>query len=184
MLRFQRGDEDGFVELFRRHHHPMARYLYRFTGSEAVAEELVQETFLRIHRARATYTPRARWRTWAYRIATNVALNHLRRAERAAEHVAAGEEGEPERVVVADPRPEGADRRAEAAELARRLAAALAELPEAQRTAFLLSRLEGFGYKEVAEVLETTVPAVKSLVFRARDHLRRAAADLLPEAYR
>ncbi len=184
MLRFQRGDEAGFVELFRRHHHPMAQYLYRFTGSAARAEELVQESFLRIYRARATYEPRARWRTWAYRIATNLALNEVRRREHQATHVATGEEGEEGRVVVPDHGAAGADQQAEAAELADRLHAALATLPETQRTAFLLSKVEGFRYREIAEVLEISVPAVKSLIFRARDHLKEAARELLPEAYR
>jgi len=183
MLRFQRGDEAGFVELFRRHHHPMAQFLYRFTGSSARAEELVQDAFLRVYRARATYEPRAKWRTWAYRIATNVALNEVRRREHHATHVATGEEGEEGRVVVPDPAGATAEAEAEAAELADRLHAALEELPETQRTAFLLSKVEGFRYQEIAQVLETSVPAVKSLIFRARDHLKEAARDLLPEEY-
>ncbi len=184
MLRFQRGDEAGFVDLFRRHHHPMAQFLYRFTGSSARAEELVQEAFLRIYRARATYAPRAKWRTWAYRIATNLALNELRRREHHAAHVAAGEEGEEGRVVVADPAGATAEEEAEATELADRLHTALDALTDKQRTAFLLSKVEGFRYQEIAQVLETSVPAVKSLIFRARDQLKEAARDLLPEVYR
>lgn len=184
MLRFQRGDEAGFVELFRRHHHPMAQYLYRFTGSNARAEELVQDCFLRVYRARASYQPEAKWRTWAYRIATNLALNELRRREHHAGHVATGEEGEEGRVVVVDRGAAGADQQAEAAELVDRLHAALAALPVNQRTAFLLAQVEGFRYQEIAQVLEVSVGAVRSLIFRARDQLKAAARDLLPEAYR
>ena len=78
----------------------------------------------------------------------------------------------------------GADQQAEAAELVDRLHAALAALPENQRTAFLLAQVEGFRYQEIAQVLEVSVGAVKSLIFRARDQLKAAARDLLPEAYR
>lgn len=189
MLRFQRGDETAFVELFRRHHRAMINYLYRYTGRRDRAEELVQECFLRIYRGRAGYTPTARWTTWAYRIATNLALNELRRREAHTVHVAVAGDGAAEEegdwaAVVADPTPDRADDQLEGRELADRLQAALDRLPEPQRTAFLLCKVEGLSYRDIAQVLETSESAVKSLIFRARDALKREAAELLPPAYR
>ena len=82
MLAFRDGDEAAFDRLFRRWAGPLLRYLERMIGDGAVAEELVQETFFRVHRARARYESRARFSTWLYRIATNLAINELKRPRR------------------------------------------------------------------------------------------------------
>ena len=89
MLRVAEGDEAGFNYLAQKYHRPMIHFLYRMVGNQAVAEELAQEVFLRVYRARSSYRAEARFTTWLYRIATNLAVNHARdtRHERAAQTV-------------------------------------------------------------------------------------------------
>ncbi len=89
MLRVAAGDEAGFNYLAQKYHRPMIHFLYRMVGNQAVAEELTQEVFLRVYRARASYRAEARFTTWLYRIATNLAVNHARdtKHERAAQTI-------------------------------------------------------------------------------------------------
>jgi RNA polymerase sigma-70 factor (ECF subfamily) len=82
MLAFSAGDTSAFDGLFRRWAEPLLHYLERMVGDTGTAEELLQDTFLRVHRARERYQPRARFSTWLYRIATNLALNELKRPRR------------------------------------------------------------------------------------------------------
>jgi len=166
MLAFQRGDARAFDALFERWAARLVRFLERMVEDRASAEELAQEAFLRVHRARERYEPGARFSTWLYRIATNLALNELRRPRRRHSHASTGDEqaglselraSEPAADTVVDAR-----RRSEA------LVRELALLPERQRTALWLAAGEGLSYAEVADVLETTTKSVKSLVHRAR----------------
>ncbi|MBW2359577.1 MAG: RNA polymerase sigma factor [Deltaproteobacteria bacterium] len=167
MLAFRSGDVAAFDQLFRRWSGPLLRYIDRMVRDLATAEELVQEVFIRVHRARERYSPDARFSTWLYRIATNLALNELRRPRHRSVHRSTDEDG-------AAPLP---DRAASTEDLvdARRLGAAaeraLLELPEKQRAALCLTAVEGLSYAEVAEALEVTEKAVKSLVHRARSSL-------------
>jgi RNA polymerase sigma-70 factor (ECF subfamily) len=174
MLAFRSGDASAFDALFRRWSAPLLRYLERMLRDAGAAEELVQEVFLRVHRARERYQPEARFSTWLYRIATNLALNELRRPRRREPHRSADDAEAPELA---------ADAAApEAVVDARRLGAwalrELAALPENQRAALCLSAVEGLSYAEVAEALEVSESAVKALVHRARS----ALAARLPRA--
>jgi len=168
MLAFRSGDRTAFDQLFRRWAGPMLRYLVRMVRDAGTAEDLLQETFLRVFRAQERYQPEARFSTWLYTIATNLALNELRRPRRRAPHRSA-DEGESDEVhlVLEGNEPRADDvihaRRA-SAELERELAA----LPERQRAALMLSAVEGLSYAEVAVSLETTEKSVKALVHRAR----------------
>jgi len=168
MLAFRSGDRTAFDQLFRRWAGPMLRYLERMVRDAGTAEDLLQETFLRVFRAQERYQPEARFSTWLYTIATNLALNELRRPRRRAPHRSA-DEGESDEVhlVLEGNEPRADDvihaRRA-SAELERELAA----LPERQRAALMLSAVEGLSYAEVAVSLETTEKSVKALVHRAR----------------
>jgi RNA polymerase sigma-70 factor (ECF subfamily) len=144
MLAFRDGDGRAFDALFRRWSGPLLRYLERMVRDTAAAEELVQEAFLRVHRARNRYLPEARFSTWLYRIATNLALNELRRPGRRQPHRSADEEG-------AAPLPAGdpavdevVDARRRCAEVERELEA----LPERQRAALWLTAVEGLSYRE------------------------------------
>ena len=167
MLAFRDGDAAAFDGLFQRWASPLLRYLERMLRDAAAAEDLVQEVFLRVHRARERYTPDARFSTWLYRIATNLALNELRRPRRRDPHQSTDEDGAVWLVSDASPTDEIVD--------ARRLGeAALRELealPERQRAALWLTAVEGLAYSEVAAALDVSEKAVKALVHRGRSAL-------------
>ena len=164
MLAFSAGDDSAFDGLFRRWAGPLLRYLERMVGDMATAEELVQETFLRVYRARDRYEPRARFSTWLYRIGTNLALNELKRPRRRNQHD--GEIVEEIRSS-ATPTDELVGARRTQGDVERELAV----LPERQRMALWLSAVEGHSYAEVAKILDTTEKSVKALVHRGRTAL-------------
>jgi RNA polymerase sigma-70 factor (ECF subfamily) len=179
MVAFQGGDERAFRSLFEKHGRAMVSFCHHFVRDRARAEELAQDVFLKLHRSAARYQPTAHFKTFLYRIASNHCLNELRRGEYAGRRAVRerGAEAEP---VDPDLLPAGTSTPEEDA-VARALGGAvdalLARLPEKQRAAFVLARLEGLPYDEIAVVMETTVPAVKSLVHRATV---AAAAALAP----
>ncbi len=165
MLAFQNGDEAAFDSLFRRHARVLLGFFWRATGSRTAGEELVQETFLKIHRYKASYEPRATFRTYLFTVARSILQDNWRRMqkqkaerslERAPEPVAHG--NNPERA-------------AASREALLQVERALEELPESQRTALLLVRYQGLPYEEAAATMGVTVIAVKSLLNRARKHL-------------
>ena len=176
MLAFRDGDDAAFDALFERWAGKLLRFLERMVRDAAVAEELVQETFLRVHRARARYAPDAKFSTWLYTIASNVARNELRRPFRRAPHDStdAEREGAP-LVLAAEESPVDAivNARREGAEVE----AALAHLPERQRAALWLAAVDGLSYAEVAKALETSESSVKALVHRARVALAAQLAN-------
>jgi RNA polymerase sigma-70 factor (ECF subfamily) len=168
----------------------------RYLGSRyAGVEDVAQDVFVRIYRARHGWQPRAQVKTWVYSIAVNACLNEIRKL-RSQKHrlvgsftaVFGGEGDEAEQAArgagVEDPRAgQPPPRRAGAGagasdEVGLRVRAAVDALPEQQRLATVLARFHGCSHEEVAEVMGTTVPAVKSLLMRARDRLRRVLADL------
>jgi RNA polymerase sigma-70 factor (ECF subfamily) len=176
MVAFQRGDPSAFRTLYQRHARAMVAFCHHFVRNAARAEELAQDVFVSLHRSARRYTPRARFRTFLYRIATNHCLNEIRRGEyafRAKE--GGGAFFDPDAIASPGADPEEAAR---GAALERAVGALLARLPEKQRAALVLCRFEGMSYQEIAQVLETSVPAVKSLVHRATV---AAAAALAPE---
>lgn len=176
MLAFRDGDDAAFDVLFERWAGKLLRFLERMVRDAAVAEELVQETFLRVHRARARYAPDAKFSTWLYTIASNVARNELRRPFRRAPHDStdAEREGAPlELVAEESPVDEIVNARREGAEVE----AALAHLPERQRAALWLAAVDGLSYAEVAKALETSESSVKALVHRARVALAAQLAN-------
>ena len=182
MLKARDGDHAAFRELFRRHSDSLINFVFRFMGNRDRAEELVQDAFLQIFRARARYEPRARFAPYLYRVATNLCLNELRRFEYqgkidALEEPEADDE-EPRGL--ADDRLPTAEEHVAGVETAERIQKVLDRLPPNQRSALLLSRVEGLSYQEVAESLDTSVSAVKSLIFRGTQALRDQLKDLLP----
>lgn len=165
MLAFRAGDVGAFDALFERWAGRLLRYLERMLRDAALAEELVQEVFVRVHRARERYQPTARFSTWLFTIGTRLALNELRRPSRRHRHESTDADERPVELVADDPPADAVvDARRRGAALERELAA----LPERQRTALWLAAVEGLSYAEVAEALETTEASVKSLVHRAR----------------
>jgi RNA polymerase sigma-70 factor (ECF subfamily) len=170
MLAFAAGDEAAFAALFERWSRPLLRYLERLVREAATAEELVQETFVRVHRAREQYRPEARFSTWLYRIATHLAWNELRRPRRRVPHDSVDADA-------AAPLPaQGApvDELVHARRVSAEVEVALAGLPERQRAALWLAAVEGQSYADVAAALDTSETAVKALVHRARTALAAA----------
>lgn len=184
MLRARAGDLGSFEELFRKYMKPLMNFVRRFTGSQAVAEELTQDIFLKVYRARAGYEPKSRFSTYLYRVATNHCLNELRRGEWKArfDPIDASSEAQEGRASaeLPDPAP-SAEAIAESSQLCAAVEAALASLPENQRAAILLLRYQGLSYEEIAEALGSSVPAVKSLLNRAKNALKDRLAPYLGE---
>jgi RNA polymerase sigma-70 factor (ECF subfamily) len=167
MLAFRDGDDGAFDVLFERWAGRVLRFVERMVGEASVAEDLVQETFVRVWRARARYQPEARFSTWLFTIAGNAARNELRRPFRRSPHDSVDDEreGAPLELPGGDP---PTDAVVDARRTGRGLEASLAALPERQREALWLRAVEGLSYAEVAEALATTEKSVKALIHRAR----------------
>jgi RNA polymerase sigma-70 factor (ECF subfamily) len=179
MLAVQRGEMAAFRELFDKHVAGAIGFATQFVGSRARAEELIQDVFLQLYRTRSRYAPRARFKTWLYRMVTNACLSEMRRAD-----YRAGRDAHPPPGESTDPRgcaPEATARSTEDAvlgqEALRRMQIVLDALPPTQRAALLLVRAEGFSYDDVAKTLSCSLPAVKSLVHRATVSLRERLKD-------
>ena len=184
MLRVQAGDQDAFQELFRKLSPRVLQYTRRFVGSEAQAEEVTQDVFVQVFRFRHRYKPQSRLTTWIFTIATNLCLNELRRPER---HLRVDiwdrrdDDDRREGPQLADPDAVTAEEGAATRQLARRLEAAVGALPPKQRAALLLSRIDGLAYRDVADVLGCTEGAVKALLFRATQTLKKSLHEFLPK---
>jgi RNA polymerase sigma-70 factor, ECF subfamily len=165
MLTFCRGQEDAFVELYRRYRDRIVAFCKRIVGTDAQAEEAAQDVFIKLYRARDGYTQRSRFSTFIYRIAANHCLNLQARVEH--KFVARGVEidARPAPNVSHAPAPHAA---LEQGELREQLSRALATLPDRQRTALVLVHYEGLSYEEAAEAIDVTESALKSLIHRAR----------------
>ncbi len=175
MLRLAAGDEACFSYLVGKYHRAMIHFLFRMVRNQAVAEELAQEVFLRVYRSRESYRAEAKFTTWLYRIATNLAVNYARdtRKERGAQTVyldaADGETGAmPD---VADDRP-GVEQQLLRNERMEAIRAQVMALPERQRAAVLMHKYQGLDYRQIGEVLKLSESATKSLLFRAYQTLR------------
>jgi len=177
MLRVKDGDERSFAGLLSKHRDPLINYLYRMVQNAAVAEELAQEVFLRVYRARNTYEPTAKFTTWLYRIATHVALNSLRdrRYEKKVEPLEGPDGAFPRELRAAGPTVE--ERLVEQVRQ-REIRQAVLALPEKQRAAVVLHKYQEFDYREIAATLHCSESAVKSLLFRAYETLRGRLAHL------
>jgi RNA polymerase sigma-70 factor (ECF subfamily) len=171
MLRVKAGDERAFRALFDKHKRKIVNFARRYLHQNARAEDAAQEVFLRLYRARASYEPKTRFTTYLYRITTNTCLNHLRQKEFV---LRKDDEEESLSDRLADAPANSPDNALIGRELEGRVQRALAALPDSQRTALLLLRTEDLSYEQIAEVMETTVPAVKSLLNRAREQMLQA----------
>ena len=171
MAKVAKGDQRAFRELARRHVPVMLGLARRMLGNAAEAEDVAQEAMLRVWTHAPRWQPLALFRTWLSRVVVNLCLDRKRKAAWV-ELEAAGE--------IADSAPLAGEA-AEAAERERLLAAAIAELPERQRAAIVLSYTEGMSNAQVAEILDTTVSAVETLLVRGKQNLRRALAHVISE---
>ncbi len=173
MCRARDGDPEAFAELFRRWRRPMVRFAVRFCGRQDRGEELAQDIFLKIYRARARYVPREAFRSYIFRVATNHCINEVRRAE----HRHRGGSVDAMPIEPGDDDRPGADALVHADRIQKAVRSAVAALPETQRAALLLQKEHGLPLTEIADNLETTVSAVKSLLNRAR---KKLTAELAP----
>ena len=176
MMRVREGDVEAFHELFAKYHKPIFNYCFRVIGNRDRAEELTQDAFLQIYRARERYEPRARFVTYLFRVATNLCLNEkrhlsIREGTFSLDASRGGEYGDLPRELP-DPRAESAETVVGRDEIALQVQKTLAGLPGRQSSALLLSRVNGMSYSEVSDTLGISVNAVKSLVFRATRVLR------------
>lgn len=178
MLRAKAGDQAGFGLLVERHRGPVIRFLYRMVENQAVAEELAQEVFLRVYKARGGYEPTAKFTTWLFRIATNLALNHLRdgRGRRIEDSLDQTDLDSP-RSEPADGRP-SVEQALVAESRLREVRRAVGALPDKQRVAVLMHKYQEMEYSQIARILDCSESAVKSLLFRAYGTLRMRLAHL------
>lgn len=178
MLRVRDGDQASFGVLLERHRGPVIHFLYRMVQNQAVSEELAQEVFLRVYRSRNTYQPTAKFTTWLFRIATHLALNRLRdgRNEKLQESLSV------------DPAQGGSRQLAQQGRTTEQelvyqvtlqeVRSAIETLPAKQRAAVLMHKYEEMEYAQIANALNCSESAVKSLLFRAYETLRARLAHL------
>jgi RNA polymerase sigma-70 factor, ECF subfamily len=182
MLRVKTGDQSAFDYLVQKYRRPMVSFMYRMARNSAAAEDLAQEVFLRVYRSRESYEASAKFTTWLYRIATNLAVNHARdtRHERPEVTVSLDEPDDDtgttlevpdttlnaEQVMVRRERMLAIRRKVEA-------------LPEQQKLAVIMHKYQQMDYKQIADVLKKSESATKSLLFRAYETLREQLKEYL-----
>jgi RNA polymerase sigma-70 factor (ECF subfamily) len=183
MLGVRAGDETSFELLLQRYRIPLVNFLYRMVRDSGQAEDLAQEVFLRVYRARRDYAPSAKFTTWLFRIATNLALNSIRDGRHRQMDVSIDQtidDGEQEqaRLDVADKSPDIEHRLLERDRSAM-IRSAVDSLPDKQRAAVLLHKYQEMDYSDIARALECSESALKSLLFRAYETLRVQLAPLV-----
>lgn len=182
MLRVKTGDESAFTYLVQKYRRQMVGFMYRMCHNTAAAEELAQEVFLRVYRSRESYEASAKFNTWLYRIATNLAVNHARdtRHERAENTLRLDE---PDQETGTTPDLADGSLTAEEQMLQRERMAVIRQkvqaLPERQRLAVVMHKYQQMDYREIAEVMKLSESATKSLLFRAYETLREQLKELV-----
>ena len=176
MLRIKRGDRDAFAELVDAWKQPVLNFVTRTLRDPDEAEDVAQSVFVQIYRARDRYEPSARFAAWLFTIARNCCLNELRRRSRHRTESLDAPALDPDNDSApqfADPRIRTPDELALVDELELKVEAAVADLPETQRTALLLFQREELPYEDIAKILGVSLSATKSLIHRARETLKQ-----------
>jgi RNA polymerase sigma-70 factor, ECF subfamily len=182
MLDVKAGDDRSFDLLLQKYRTPLVNFLYRMVRDTATAEDLAQEVFLRVYRARKQYSPSAKFTTWLFRIATNLALNSVRDNRHRQKDVSIDaasspdEDAAPMQLRAPEMRIDEHMIERDRADYIRKV---ISELPEKQRVAVLLHKYEEMDYAEIARILECSESALKSLLFRAYETLRVQLAPLV-----
>jgi RNA polymerase sigma-70 factor, ECF subfamily len=182
MLRVKTGDQSAFEYLVQKYRRPIVSFMYRMARNAAAAEDLAQEVFLRVYRSRESYEATAKFTTWLYRIATNLAVNHARdtRHERPEVQVSLDEPDEDTGTSLEVP---DSSLNAEQAIVRRERMMAIRQkveaLPEQQRLAVIMHKYQQMDYKQIAEVLKKSESATKSLLFRAYETLREQLKEFV-----
>jgi RNA polymerase sigma-70 factor (ECF subfamily) len=180
MVKVCGGHEASFEMLLARHRGQVVNHLYRLVHNRAIAEELAQDVFLRVYRFRDRYQPEAKFTTWLFRITTNVALNWRRDTRRETAHLRLDAAIHDTRQIQVPDQTLRADQQLLAEYHAKEIRDAIESLPGKQLAAVLMHKYEGMDYAAIAEVLDCSIPALKSLLFRAYETLRRRLAHFAP----
>lgn len=191
MLEVRDGDDAAaaFSELVLRYQNRVMTFLEHHTGSRDQAEDLAQDVFMRVYRARKSYVPGAKFSTWLFTITNNVAKNALRSRARRHEINLEGRESGPMGIRPLEALAQASSgqipaRALDRAEICDVVRLAIQSLNERQRVAVLLSKFEGMSYAEIAEAMEMSVQAVKSLLSRARANLHDVLAPYFDQGNR
>jgi RNA polymerase sigma-70 factor, ECF subfamily len=182
MLRVKAGDQSAFDYLVQKYRRPLVSFMYRIARNAAAAEDLAQEVFLRVYRSRENYEASAKFTTWLYRIATNLAVNHARdtRHERPELTVSLDEPDDDTGTTFELP---DASLTAEQSMMRRERMLAIRSkveaLPEQQKLAVIMHKYQQMDYKQIADVLKKSESATKSLLFRAYETLREQLKEFL-----
>jgi RNA polymerase sigma-70 factor (ECF subfamily) len=184
MLAFKSGDARAFSTLVQRHRGPVYNFILRYVGHRQRAEDLLQETWLKVVRSSSEWQPKARFTTWVYTIARNLCVDSARketfRKTDSLDAPASQDEGEGRSVgeLVADEAGQTPDRAAHNVRIRPLIEQALQALPAEQREVFLLREYQGIGFKEIAEVTGVNENTVKSRMRYALEGLRKRLEEL------
>lgn len=179
MQRFQQGEESCFTQLVERHKGRIFSLTYRFLGNRQEAEDAAQEIFIKVYRARDIYKPQAKFTTWLYAVCKNTCLKALRRKKPAAVSIDDNIELEQDSVAVQIKDPHGLSPSDSMLNNERALVVkkAIDSLPAKQKMAVILYRYDRLSYEEIAQVMHCSLRAVKSLLHRAKLHLKEKLKD-------
>src|SRR5438477_4615164 len=172
------GDTVAFEQLVERHQTLVAGTVARMLGANSDVEDIAQQVFIRVRKSAGRYVARAKFTTWLLKITRNLVFNEMRRAKRHP-HVPVQIEPEVEEILLKDEAMATPDAILLEAELQAAIEKAITLLPETQRMAIVLRRYEELSYEGIADVLDLSVPAVKSLLFRARTEFRAPLNECL-----
>jgi RNA polymerase sigma-70 factor (ECF subfamily) len=167
----QSGDDAGFDELMRRYKRPVMNFAFRMLGNAEDAEDIAQDIFVRVYQKLNTYRTETKFSTWLFAMARNAAIDRMRWRAR---HPTKSIESTPEIAMVS-----GTTEAVGAREIGGQIAAAVARLPEDQRTALVLCEYRGMSYAEIAGVMRCSQKSVESRLYRAKQTLREALRHLL-----
>lgn len=172
------GDTNAFETLIERHQALVAGTVARMLGSNADVEDIAQQVFIRVWKSAGRYVARAKFTTWLLKITRNLVFNEMRRAKRHP-HLPVQIEPDSEEIPLKDEVTATPDATLLQNELQQAIEKAIELLPDTQRMALVLRRYEELSYEEIADILDLSVPAVKSLLFRARTELRERLKSYL-----
>ncbi|MEM9284152.1 MAG: sigma-70 family RNA polymerase sigma factor [Verrucomicrobiota bacterium] len=180
MLRVRDGDMEAFEQLVELHQGPVVGTVAKMLGGASEAEDIAQQVFVRVWKSASRYEPQAKFTTWLFTITRNLVFNETRRRKRKPT-VSVEEREEESHQVVEDTHTTSPDQDMLQSELEEAVDKAIQELPDKQRMAVVLRRYEEMPYEEIGKVLSMSVPAVKSLLFRARTQLKESLQRYLDQ---
>jgi RNA polymerase sigma-70 factor, ECF subfamily len=182
----RKGSEKAYRELLGRYQRPVFSLVYRMVRDRELAEDIAQETFVKVFNHLGSYNPKYKFSSWIFKIASNLAIDHLRKKEPetisldGSRHARTADEVEATRITVAS-KDENPEEFLEAKELGAEIEQAIGHLRAEYRTAILLRHVEGRPYEEIAEIMDVPLGTVKTYIHRARSELRASLAHLRVE---